>query len=75
MVGSSSSLFWHQSRHRLAISSSREVVVVARGGRGGLVEGVSGNLKQQAGRVGTVVWVGMILDATAGGEEGEKAAG
>jgi len=61
MVGSSSSLFWHQSRHCLAISSSREEVVVVRGERAGLVEGVSGNLKQQADREGTVVWVEMMM--------------
>jgi regulator of RNase E activity RraA len=57
MVESNSSLFWHQSHHRPAIESCREVVVVARGERAALVEGVSANLKKQAGREGTVVWV------------------
>jgi hypothetical protein len=77
MVGSSSSLFWLQSRHRPAISSCREEGVVVPEERVDLVEGGSANLKQQAVQEGTVVWVGMmtclVLDATAGGEEGERA--
>jgi hypothetical protein len=61
MVGSSSSLFWHQSRRRPAISSCREEGAVVRGERADLVEGGSVNLKQQAGREGTVVWVEMMM--------------
>jgi hypothetical protein len=61
MVGSSSSLFWHQSRHRPAISSSREEGVVARGERADLVEGGSANLRQQVVQEGTAVWVGMMM--------------
>jgi hypothetical protein len=61
MVGSSSSLFWHQSRHRPAISSCREEGVVARGERADLVEGESAKLKQQAVREGMAVWLGRMM--------------
>ena len=61
MVGSSSSLFWHQSRHRPAISSSRVEGVVARGERADLVEDGSANLKQRAVQEGTEVWGGMTM--------------
>ena len=61
MEESGSLLFWHQSRHRPAISSYREVVVVARGERADLVESGWANLEQQAVRVGMVVWVEMMM--------------
>jgi len=55
---SSSSLVWHQSRHRPAISSCQEEGEVARGERAVSVEA---SLEPLAGRGGMVVWVGMMI--------------
>ncbi len=61
MVGSSSSLVWHQSRHYPAINSGREEGAVAPGERAILVEGGLTSSNRQAAQEGTAVWVGMMM--------------
>lgn len=58
-TGNSFLLVWHQSRHRPAISLSREEGVVAREERA--VEDELASLETQAGREGTVVWVETMM--------------